>query len=219
MNTKFSMVDLMFESKSETKEQATSIKIAGKAATLIDDIARILKVESKLVTKAIAKSTDDITKEITSASKKFIKGSDPKTLAAMGDQVPKNIKNLSKELAIKRLYDATKNLEPGKSLSKARVKDIIESTKTETKLLFKDAKIGIGSTTKGVKGVKKVKPANTTTKTTTQNIKQAANSVGTKVMGWFKRNKKTTTKVANSATPVIKKRLVTAIKVKFLGIP
>jgi len=219
MNTKFSMVDLMFESKSETKEQATSIKIAGKAATLIDDIARILKVESKLVTKAIAKSTDDITKEITSASKKFIKGSDPKTLAAMGDQVPKNIKNLSKELAIKRLYDATKNLEPGKSLSKARVKDIIESTKTETKLLFKDAQIGIGSTTKGVKGVKKVKPANTTTKTTTQNIKQAANSVGTKVMGWFKRNKKTTTKVANSATPVIKKRLVTAIKVKFLGIP
>jgi len=221
MNTKFSMVDLMFESKSETKEQAQYIKITGKAATLIDDIARILKVESKLVSKAIAKSTDGITKEITSASKKFIKGSDAKTLAAMGDQVPQNIKNLSKELAIKRLYDATKNLESGKTLSKARVKGIIESTKTETKLLFKDAQIGIGSTTKGVKkpGLK-VKPNNTTTKTTTQNVKQAAQSFGTKVMGWFKGSGKGTgSKIAPSAGTKIKDRLKTAIKVKFIGIP
>lgn len=220
MNTKFSMVDLMFESKSETKEQVNYIKIGGKAATLIDDIARILKVESKLVSKAIAKSTDDITKEITSASKKFIKGSDAKTLKSMGGQLPENIKNLSKELAIKRLYDATKNLEPGKILPKNRVKDIVETTKTETKLLFKDAQIGIGSTTKGVKkpGLK-VKPANTTTKTTTQNVKQAAQSFGTKVMGWFRKNKKTGTKVADSATPIVKKRLAQAIKVNFIGIP
>ena len=214
MNTKFSMVDLMFETKSETNEQPASIKIVGKAATLMDDIARILGVESKLVTKAIGRSADDITKEITSASKKFIKGSDAKTLKSLGGQLPENIKNLSKELAIKRLYDATKNLEPNKVLSKARVKGIIETTKTETKLLFKDTQIGIGSATKNA-----TKNASTTTKTTNQGLKQAAQSFGDKVKSWFGINKKTITKVSDSATPIVKKRIAQAIKVNFIGIP
>ena len=56
-------------------------------------------------------------------------------------------------------------------------------------------------------------------KTTNQGLKQAAKGLGTKVMGWFTKNKKTTTKVASSAAPVIKNRLATAIKVKFIGIP
>ena len=56
-------------------------------------------------------------------------------------------------------------------------------------------------------------------KTTNQGLKQAAKGFGTKVMGWFTKNKKTTTKVASSAAPVIKNRLATAIKVKFIGIP
>jgi len=88
------------------------------------------------------------------------------------------------------------------------IKEILKASKGSNK--FKNA-------LKKSKNV--VKNTGVGTKATNQSLKQAAQSYGNKVMGWFGKNKKTITKVSDSATPIVKKRIAQAIKVNFIGIP
>jgi len=153
MDNKLSMINLMFEGEVETKEQLSSLKSGLKHADNLAQLGKIFGVSEKVVSGAISKEVSTITKQISTISKRIVKKSDGATLKSFGTQIPDQLKIASKELAIKKLYDATKKGES--ALSKSAVEKIINATKAETKLAFKDAQTAVvkTSTKTGGKGV------------------------------------------------------------------
>ena len=170
MDNNLSMVNLLFEG--ETTEQLTSLKGGLKHMDNLAQLASIFKVDVKVVSRAISKETSTITKEISSISKRFVKKSDPSTLKSFGTQIPDQLKTVSKELAIKRLFDATQK--GAKPLSKSEVKSIVDATKAETKLMFKDAQTSLGKTASNT-----TKTGANTTKTGANTTKTGANTTKT----------------------------------------
>tara|TARA_R110000803_G_scaffold21448_8_gene54056 strand:- start:3567 stop:5627 length:2061 start_codon:yes stop_codon:yes gene_type:complete len=149
MDNKLSMINLIFEGEIETKEQVTALRGGMKHADNLAQLAKIFGVDAKVVSRAIAKDVSTINKEISTISKRIVKKSDAATLKTFGSSIPTELKIASKELAIKRLYDATKKGEAGLNIN--QVKEIVNATKSETKILFKDAQTALGkTTTKGV---------------------------------------------------------------------
>ena len=144
MDNKLSMINLIFEGETETKEQVTALKGGLKHADNLAQLAKIFGVDAKVVSRAIAKDVSTINKEISTISKRIVKKSDATTLKTFGSSIPTELKVASKELAIKRLFDATKKGDA--ALSAAKVKEIVDATKSETKILFKDAQTGLGKT-------------------------------------------------------------------------
>jgi len=220
------LLDVLTESNKEVDEQLQGIlrgaaKNVAKVKGAIDDVIKF-SINANQVIKnvdGVALATSD---DIVKAMKAGTLGSTGASQLASGllktNKLPKDIqRTLVNEIA-----------------SGSKFKKVVGGAKTEKGLRTRLSKKGYTNETielmvgraKDQKigpfaVVKKTleKATTTTTKSTTQTIKQAADSLGTKVMGWFGKNKKTTTKVAGSATPVIKNRLARAIKVKFLGIP
>ena len=144
MDNKLSMINLMFEGEVETKEQLSNLRAGLGHAENLAQLAKIFGVSEKVVSGAISKELSAITKQITSKSKSIIKKSDSATLKSFGTQIPDELKTISKELAIKRLYDATSK--GTKPLTRSQVKSIVDATKAETKLVFKDAQTAVGKT-------------------------------------------------------------------------
>ena len=145
MDNKLSMINLIFEGEIETKEQVTALRGGMKHADNLAQLAKIFGVDAKVVSRAIAKDVSTINKEISTISKRIVKKSDAATLKTFGSSIPTELKIASKELAIKRLYDATKKGEAGLNIN--QVKEIVNATKSETKILFKDAQTALGKTT------------------------------------------------------------------------
>jgi hypothetical protein len=175
MDNKLSMINLIFEGEIETKEQVTALKGGLKHADNLAQLAKIFGVDAKVVSRAIAKDVSTINKEISTISKRIVKKSDAATLKTFGSSIPTELKVASKELAIKRLFDATKKGDA--ALSAAKVKEIVDATKSETKILFKDAQTSLGkTTTKG--GATGTKGGATGTKGASEPLKQAAQEGG-----------------------------------------
>ena len=138
MENKLSMINVLFETKREPKENVTALK---KGLTMADNLAafgRIFKVETSVVSRAIAKDVTVLEKSIQTISKRIIRKSDPATLKSFTKQIPDELKLASKELAMKRLWDATQ--QGNKTLTKTEVEAIINATKSETKILWNESK-------------------------------------------------------------------------------
>ncbi len=169
MGNNLSMVNLLFEGETETTENITNLKGGLKHAENLAQLASIFKVDVKVVSRAISKDTSALTKEISSISKRIVKKSDSSTLKSFGTQIPDQLKIASKELAIKRLFDATQK--GAKPLSKSQVKSIVDATKAETKLVFKDVQTSLGKT-----GANTTKTGTNTNKTGANTTKTTANT-------------------------------------------
>lgn len=159
------MVRILFETKKETKEQAQPITKGLKFADYISVFAKMFGTDVKLVGRALGKDVTKLTSQIKTASRNVIKTSDAATLKKFGDQIPENIKNLSKELAIKRLSEASQ--QGNKALSKIEVQKIIDATKAEVKLIFSNEQKALASAT------------------TKQGGKQGVKQASSGISGWF----------------------------------
>lgn len=159
------MVRILFETKKETKEQAQTLKKGLSNADYISVFAKMFGTDVKLVGRALGKDVTKLTSQIKTASRNVIKTSDAATLKKFGDQIPENIKNLSKELAIKRLSEASQ--QGNKALSKIEVQKIIDATKSEVKLIFSNEQKALASAT------------------TKQGGKQGVKQASSGISGWF----------------------------------
>lgn len=175
MDKKLSMIDLLFEGQVETKEQYGSIRKSLPAAELLFQLGKQVGLDAKAAALAISKDISVINKDISTISKRIIKNSDAATLKSFGTSLPQDLKLASKELAIKRLYDASQK--GNKALTEIQVKSIVEATKSESKILFKDLQISAGKTVSKTK----VPPPKT-------NATKGAQGLLSKTWGWISGN-------------------------------
>jgi len=155
MSNNLSMINLLFEDKIQSDEQAQTIAKGLKHSDYVAKLARIFKLEGrageKIVLGALKRTEQQALNSLKTKSRNFVKNSDPATLASLGNQLPESLKLASKELAIIRLHNATKAGE--KALTKTKVKEIVEATAKDAKLAFKDAQISAQSSKAAAQGV------------------------------------------------------------------
>lgn len=131
MKNKLSFNNIL--SELEITEQPQAIK---KSIQLLGDA---LKLDYKTITRIIGTDLGKVEGSLKRGVTNFVKKSDEVTLKNLGNQLPQNVKQLSKELALKRLLEASNGGK--KKLTTQEITNIIEKTKNDTKLAFKDAQI------------------------------------------------------------------------------
>ena len=164
---KLKLIDVLIEN-TEVKENTILNKVA-------KGFAASLKIGDTSIAKIITKSEQQLKNGVGNASRKYLKEFDGNVnLANKGGNLPKVVKQASKELAFKRLMKESNN--GTKELTADAIEAIIATTKRESDNIFKNVLIDAKTTTKGA--TTGTKGGATGTKGASEPLKQAAQEGG-----------------------------------------